>query len=86
MDAIIGCRLPRLSHEPILGKPSMTAATPPSRGLSQRDRILLLGVTIVFVLIAVLSSARITLTLDESLHYHYGLFVPSLMHSKEIST
>jgi 4-amino-4-deoxy-L-arabinose transferase-like glycosyltransferase len=53
----------------------MTAATPPSRGLSQRDRILLLGLTIVFVLIAVLSSARITLTLDESLHYHYGLFV-----------
>jgi 4-amino-4-deoxy-L-arabinose transferase-like glycosyltransferase len=36
---------------------------------------LLLVLTIVFVLITVLSSARITLTLDESLHYHYGLFV-----------
>jgi 4-amino-4-deoxy-L-arabinose transferase-like glycosyltransferase len=36
---------------------------------------LLLVLTIVFVLIAVLSSARISLTVDESLHHHYGLFV-----------
>jgi 4-amino-4-deoxy-L-arabinose transferase-like glycosyltransferase len=53
----------------------MSIATSRNRTASRRAGPLLLVLAIFFVLIAVLSSTRITLTLDESLHYHYGLFV-----------
>jgi 4-amino-4-deoxy-L-arabinose transferase-like glycosyltransferase len=39
------------------------------------DRLWLLVLMTVFLLLAVLSSSGITVTLDEPLHYHYGLFV-----------
>jgi len=38
--------------------------------LPQRDRLILLVLVIAFVIILVLGSMRITLTIDESLHYH----------------
>jgi 4-amino-4-deoxy-L-arabinose transferase-like glycosyltransferase len=53
----------------------MTTSTPPKRGVSRPEGPLLLVLIIVFVLISMMSSARTTLTLDESLHYHYGLLV-----------
>jgi hypothetical protein len=39
------------------------------------DRSILLLLLIAFLLITLLSSPSITVTLDEPLHYHYGLFV-----------
>ena len=75
MAAELCCRLPRLAMQPASDIPHMIMATLPNRTGSRLERPLLLVLTIVFVLIAVLSSTRITLTLDELLHYHYGLLV-----------
>jgi hypothetical protein len=45
------------------------------RGRSRTGRVALLLLLVLFMLVTILSSPGITVTLDEPLHYHYGLFV-----------
>jgi len=53
----------------------MVAPSRADTSISRRSNLVLLLLLIVFMLLAVLSSPGVTVTLDEPLHYHYGLFV-----------
>ena len=53
----------------------MTAPPSADDGTARRSNLVLLLLLVLFMLVTVLSSPGITVTLDEPLHFHYGLFI-----------